>query len=165
MSFNKENMKEFVSDLKTTGKGLIKSQLILSSFTLMALTIGLTMLNFKYAILIALGITLIDVIPVIGSGIIMLPWAAYYMIFADNMDLGIKIALLYIGLTIVREVLEPFVRGKSLGLSPVTTAVSCVIGFLLFNGIGLIIGPVIAIIGQSAYKIFYKKKEISNGGE
>ncbi|MEG0979636.1 MAG: AI-2E family transporter [Oscillospiraceae bacterium] len=165
MQLNNEKVYEFVQEIKAAGKGLLKSQLILSSMTLMVITIGLTIFEIKYAFLIAIGITLVDLIPVIGSGVVMLPWAAYLMIFGDNMDLGIKIALLYIGLSVVREILEPIIRGKSLGLSPVMTAVSCILGFIIFNGVGLIIGPVIAILGQIVYKIFYKRKEITDGRE
>ncbi|MEG1243640.1 MAG: AI-2E family transporter [Oscillospiraceae bacterium] len=165
MQLNNEKVYEFVQEIKAAGKGLLKSQLILSSMTLMVITIGLTIFEIKYAFLIAIGITLVDLIPVIGSGVVMLPWAAYLMIFGDNMDLGIKIALLYKGLSVVREILEPIIRGKSLGLSPVMTAVSCILGFIIFNGVGLIIGPVIAILGQIVYKIFYKRKEITDGRE
>jgi len=165
MQINNGKLYEFVEDLKKTGKRLVKSQLILSSITLIALTIGLTMFNIKYAFLISLGITIVDILPVVGSGIVMLPWAAYYMIFRDNMQLGIKIAVLYVGLTIIREILEPIVRGKTLGLSPLMTAISSILGFFIFGGLGLIIGPAIAIIGQSAYKIYTRKNEITDGRE
>ena len=162
MQINNGKFSRFVEDLKKTVKGLIKSQLILSSLTLIALTIGLTMFDIKFAFLIAIGITMVDILPVVGSGILMIPWAAYYMIFGDNMQLGIKIALLYVGVTIVRGILEPIIRGKTLGLNPLMTLISSVFGFLIFGGIGLIIGPVVAIISQSAYKIYMRKNEISD---
>lgn len=165
MQINNEKIAEYVNEIKKVGMNLAKSQLILSSITLIVLTIGFTLFDIKYAILIAIGITIIDIIPVVGSGFVMLPWAAYLMIFGDNTNLGIKIALLYIGLTVLREILEPIIRGKTLGLSPVMTAVSSILGFIIFNAVGLIIGPVIAILGQVAYKIFYKRNEISSGGE
>lgn len=162
MQINNGKFSRFVEDLKKTVKGLIKSQLILSSLTLIALTIGLTMFDIKFAFLIAIGITMVDILPVVGSGILMIPWAAYYMIFGDNMQLGIKIALLYVGVTIVRGILEPIIRGKTLGLNPLMTLISSVFGFLIFGGIGLIIGPVVAIISQSAYKFYMRKNEISD---
>lgn len=162
MQINNEKLSYFVEDLKKTGKSLVKSQLILSSLTLISLTIGFAMFDIKYAFLIAIGITMVDILPVVGSGFLMLPWAAYYMFFGDNMQLGIKIALLYVGVTVVRGMLEPIIRGKTLGLNPLMTLISSVVGFLIFGGFGLIIGPVVAIVSQSAYKIYTRKNEISD---
>lgn len=160
MNINKQDLNSFAKELKTTGKNLIKSQITLSIITLAVLTISFYFLNINNFFFVALGITLVDILPIIGSGIVMLPWSAYLIISQTDSSLGIKILGIYVLLTVVKQILEPLIRGKSLGLSPLMTAGSSIIGFVLFQGVGLIVGPIIAILTQTGYKIFVKNKEL-----
>lgn len=165
MDFTVEAFDRFKKDLKSTGINLVKTQITISIITLAILTVCFYMFDLEHAFLIALGITVVDILPVIGSGVIMIPWSAYLIISGNNVDLGIKIAIVYIALTILRQILEPLIRGKTLGLTPITTIASCIVGYLLFNALGLVIGPAIAIVCQSFYRIFVKDKSLPEGRE
>ena len=147
----------FFRETKKSLKDYVVSQVILSSVTLVLLLLGCHFfLNINHWILVPVCITIVDVLPFIGCSIAMLPWAAFEIFFKDQTELGLHIFLLYVGVMVVRQILEPFVRGKSLGLSPWEEVVSSVLGYVVFgmNGLGLIIGPVVYIAGKRVYKTF-----------
>jgi len=138
-------------------KGLVnffKGQLILMLITFTILTTGLSVIKAPLPVLIAAGITLFDLLPVVGSGMIMIPWAVISLI-AGNQRNSAEIAILYLFLTISRQILEPIIVGKKIGVKPIYTLLSSIIGSLVFGPPGLIIGPVTAVIISSIYK---KKK-------
>lgn len=137
-------------------KDYVKSQIILSAITLAGMLIGLYLLHIKYWILISIVITIVDLLPVVGISVCMIPWAAYEIFFLKNTQLGLWLFLLYVIIMVIRQILEPFVRGKSLGISPWEEVVSSVVGYVVFgmNGLGLIIGPVLYITGKKVYRTF-----------
>ncbi|MDR0288098.1 MAG: AI-2E family transporter, partial [Clostridiales bacterium] len=95
MEQKNKNLDTFLDDIKKTGMDLLRSQLIISVINFVILTAALSVFNIKYALLIAFGIAVIDILPFISSGIVMLPWAVYQMILGD-FSLGLKLAVLYI---------------------------------------------------------------------
>ncbi|HEY4543383.1 MAG TPA: AI-2E family transporter, partial [Tissierellaceae bacterium] len=103
-----------------------------------------------YYFLIGLIIAIVDFLPVVGSGLILIPWAIYSFI-SSNSSFGYKLILLYIIAMIIRQILEPRIIGKSIGLRPLYTFLSTVIGSLVFGPIGVFIGPIIAIILNTIY--------------
>lgn len=151
---------------KQSLKDWLKSQAILSTITFVALMIGLYLLKVEHWILISVCFTIVDLLPVLGLGICMIPWAAYEIFIQDNTKLGLWIFLLFVIIMVIRQILEPFVRGKSLGISPLEEVAAAVIGYLVFgmNGLGLVLGPVIYIVGKKAYRTFVPSSTIEGGG-
>lgn len=148
-------IKEIIDD---TGKGImgyIKSQLILMTITFIAYSIGLYIIGAPLPILIGLGIAILDIIPVLGSGLVIIPWSLISFI-SGNTDMGIKLAILYVTLTIFRQVIEPKITGDQIGLRPFYTFAATVLGSLILGPVGVIAGPIIAVIINSIYKV--KKK-------
>ena len=143
-----------VHEGKLTLKDWIKSQFILTTITLAGLLIGLNLIGIEHWILAAVAITIVDMLPVLGLSVTMIPWAVYELVFQKDTRTGLWIFLLFVIIMVIKQVLEPFVRGASLGISPWEEIVSSVAGFALMggNGLGLILGPVVYIVGKKVYR-------------
>ena len=152
-----------VSEGKLTLKDWVKSQIILTTITLVGLLIGLNLIGIEHWILASVAITIVDLVPVLGLSITMIPWAVYELAFAHDSKTGLWIFLLFVIIMVVKQVLEPFVRGASLGISPWEEVVSAVAGFVLtgMNGIGLLLGPVVYIVGKKVYRTYVPQTEVS----
>ncbi len=131
-------------------KGFLMGQLKLFILSFFIFSIGLYLIDAPYYILIGLIIAIVDVLPVVGSGIILIPWSIYSFI-SKNSSFGYKLILLYIIAMVIRQILEPRILGKSIGLRPLYTFVSTFIGSLIFGPIGVFVGPIIAIILNTIY--------------
>ena len=93
------NLMEFISQMiKDTGKGLkgyLKAQLILMGMIFIILAIGLRILEVPYFIWISIVVSIVDVLPVLGAGIVIVPWSVISFILG-NSYLGKGLALIYI---------------------------------------------------------------------
>lgn len=148
--------------IKDTGKGIkgyIKSQLILMIITLIILSISLTIIDVPHPILISLGISILDILPIVGSGIVMVPWAIISFIVGNN-QLGISLAIAYAILIIIRQIIEPRILGKEIGIRPLYTFVATILGSMILGPIGVILGPLIAVVINSVLKIINTEKEL-----
>lgn len=142
-------------DLKSKLMGFLTAQFILISMTALVNLIGLLILQVEHPLTIALILGVVDLLPYLGTGIILIPWGVYSILTGD-LFLGIGLLILY-GLTItLRQLAEPKVLSSSLGLNPLATLVSLFVGLQLFGFIGLFLGPVILVLFLSFYeaKIF-----------
>lgn len=119
----------------------LKSYTILFTMTFAELTIGLAILGIPWFGLIALGIAIFDILPVLGTGGILLPWAAV-LFFMKNHGLALGILLLYLIILVVRNMAEPRIVGKQIGLHPLATLASMFLGYKLLGLLGLIAFPV-----------------------
>jgi len=119
----------------------IRSYALIMSITFVELSIGLTVIGIDHGVLIAACISVFDILPVLGTGGIMLPWT---LITALRGDLRMALALLavYVIITIIRNILEPKIVGGQLGLHPVVTLSSMFAGVQLFGVIGLFGFPI-----------------------
>lgn len=118
---------------------------ILLSITFVELLIGFSLLRVDYALLIALLTAIVDILPVLGTGTVLIPWAAA-MLILGNFPLGIGLLILYAIITVVRQMLEPRVVGKQIGLYPLVTLVCMFVGTYLFGFVGLFGLPIIATV-------------------
>ncbi|MGX8691896.1 MAG: AI-2E family transporter, partial [Eubacteriales bacterium] len=141
----------------STLKDWVKSQAILTTITLVGLLIGLKLIGIGHWILAAVAITLVDLLPVLGLSITMIPWAVYELAIQKDTRTGLWIFLLFVIIMVIKQVLEPFVRGASLGISPWEEIISSVAGFALMggNGLGLILGPCVYIVGKKVYRTMH----------
>ena len=120
----------------------IRSYLIIMSLTFVELSIGLNLLKINHAILIAFCIAIFDILPVLGTGGIMIPWTVLTAITGDyHMALGLLI--IYLVITVIRNIVEPKIVGSQLGLHPVVTLVSMFVGVQFFGVIGLFGFPIL----------------------
>jgi len=148
-----------LKELWATALGFGKAQLILFGVNLVVITIGMIIAGLGWwSPLIALVVSLLDLLPVIGSGIVFVPWAVIALI-AKNPHMAITVGATYIAMVVLRMVLDPIVTGKSVGLPPLITLLASVGGLVLFGGAGMILGPVIAAAANVLFRVFFKKQK------
>ncbi|WP_191565717.1 sporulation integral membrane protein YtvI [Metabacillus idriensis] len=129
--------------------GFAKAQFLVSIIIFVASLIGLLLIAPEIALVMSVIIWLIDIIPIIGSIIIMGPWTLYHLISGDPVQAA-KLGILTVILLIIRRTIEPKVMGSHIGLSPLATLISMYLGLKLFGVLGFFIGPIILIVYNSA---------------
>ena len=119
----------------------IRSYALIMSITFVELSIGLSILGIRSSILIAFCIAVFDILPVLGTGGIMLPWVVISA-FQGNFARALGLLIVYVIITIIRNIIEPRIVGSQLGLHPVVTLVSMFVGAQLFGVLGLFGFPI-----------------------
>lgn len=130
--------------LKVCG-GYIKAQLIIMTVVFTILLTGFLILDVKLAIILAFLISIIDAIPVLGTGIILNPWAVICLI-QGNYIRAIGFVCLYLVVLVTRQIIEPRILSSKLGMHPILTLITMYSGFKLIGVLGMILGPMVALI-------------------
>ncbi|MGG0645245.1 sporulation integral membrane protein YtvI [Sporosarcina gallistercoris] len=144
-----EKVRYMTTKLNATVIGFMKAQLLVSFIILAVAFVGLLLIVPKYAVVMAIVIWIIDVIPILGSIIILAPWSLYEYVSGD-VAMGTKLAILAAVLLIIRRTVEPKVMGSQIGLSPLPTLIGMFIGLKLFGVLGFFIGPMVVILFTTA---------------
>lgn len=125
------------------------SLIMLVTFT--EVFIGLTVLQLlgifqsSYIAVIAVVTAIVDVIPVLGTGTIVLPWAAYSLIVGDY-GMAIGLIIIYVTVTVIRQIVEPKLVAGQLGLPPFVTLIAMYLGLKIFGVLGVFILPIVIIM-------------------
>jgi len=130
--------------ITTIGK-FIKAYSLLIMITFIELSIGFALLGVKAPILLGCVVAIIDILPILGSGSVLIPWAIISFIF-HNTAFGIGMLILYAVITVIRQILEPKVVGNQIGLHPVITLICMFVGAQLMGVLGLFLLPITATI-------------------
>lgn len=123
----------------------VKAYGVIMLITFMEVFVGLTVLGVKYAFLIAVLTAIVDIMPILGTGTIIIPWGVVELI-RGNYFLGVGLLVLYVIILVVRQFLEPKIVGKSVGLHPLLALVSMYVGLRLFGVWGLFGFPIALVI-------------------
>lgn len=129
--------------------GFFKAQFLVSVLIFIVSLAGLFMISPNLALLMATVIWIIDFIPIIGSIVIMAPWALFHF-FTGDIALGTQLTILAIVLLIVRRTVEPKVMGTHIGLSALSTLIAMYLGLKILGILGFIVGPMLLILFNSA---------------
>ena len=122
--------------------------------------------NIEFPLLMALFIGFVDALPILGSGTVMVPWAIICGL-NGNLKLGIAIIVLLVIMSIIRQLLEPKLVSKNIGVHPIFTLIAMYTGFKIIGIIGLLVGPIVLIIvknifasliDQGVFKTIFDKK-------
>ena len=124
---------------KVAGKYLRSYALILL-ITFGELSLGLVLLGVDNAVLIAFCIALFDILPVAGTGGIMIPWAIFSLIGGD-WGFAVGLVVIWAVITIVRNIIEPKIVGRQVGLHPLLALIAMFVGTKLFGLVGLFLLP------------------------
>lgn len=130
--------------LKQTLGGWLKAQLKLSCITFSAAAVGLLLLRVRYALLWAALIAVVDVLPVLGTGTVLIPWSLVSFLQGDRL-LAFGLLGLYAAAAVIRTFLEPRLVGRQLGIDPLITLLALYVGFRLFGLLGMIFAPMLAV--------------------
>ncbi len=129
---------------------IAKGYLILLSITFFELFFGFLVLGIDDALLLSGIIALVDLLPVFGTGTVLLPWGILKLIMGQSIGAGIIV--LYVIITVVRNFLEPKIIGKQIGINPLFTLFAMFLGLKLLGFIGLILFPIGLIVLIKYYK-------------
>ncbi|MEG1773630.1 MAG: AI-2E family transporter [Oscillospiraceae bacterium] len=124
---------------------ILRAYLILMAITFAELSLGLWALGIDGFWKIAGVIALLDILPLIGSGAVLVPWGVYHLIGGAT-PLGLGLLILYGVLTVVRNLLEPRIIGDQLGLHPVVTLAAMFFGLRVFGFAGIFLAPIAALL-------------------
>ena len=157
--FPRKWVKELAEHIRGIAKSLgcyLKAQAILILVSFIISLIGLYIYSFvgfdiRYPLLAALGIAFIDALPILGSGTVMIPWA----IIAGckgNIHLAIGILILWLIMTVVKQIIEPKIVSGQIGIHPIFTLVAMYTGFKFCGVMGLFVGPIVLIILKNIFE-------------
>lgn len=115
--------------------------------TFLELFLGFTILSLVgimdngYYALIAVGIAIFDILPVAGSGGILIPWALVSLV-SGNYQQAIGLIVIYVVISVIRQYIEPKIVGDSLGVHPLITLMGLYLGYKVFGFIGMFVVPI-----------------------
>jgi len=145
LSFLPEKTLKLLRSLKEkayTSLGVfIRSYFLVFLLTFAELSLGFAILQLPYPAFWGFIVAVVDVMPVLGTGLVLLPWSVICLILG-NYFLGIGLLVLYVAITAIRNVVEPKLVGNQIGLHPLATLISMFVGLQLFGLLGLFIFPV-----------------------
>lgn len=124
---------------KTFGRWL-KAQLKLMAVTWLVVTVGFLLLKVKYAPAWAALVALVDAVPVLGTGTVLIPWAIVRFLQGDTLQ-GAGLLITYGASWLTRSVLEPRLVGKSLGIDPLVSLAAFYAGFKFWGVPGMVLAP------------------------
>ncbi len=152
--FPPEKAKDFIRAktlLKSSLGKMGKAYLAIICITFAELSIGLSILSLlgvfssNYIAIISFVTAIIDIIPILGTGTILLPWTAYSLI-VGNYGMAIGLGILYATITVIRQIIEPKFVAAQLGLPPFLTICIMYIGLKFIGVLGMFIAPMIVVM-------------------
>lgn len=148
-----EKLRGMYGDIAVGVGGYVRAYFVLMAMTFGELLLAFTILRIRYAFFLALFISAVDILPLLGAGTVILPWAGLLFIMGDSkkaVGLIILLGIMYV----VRQFTEPRLVGKFMGIHPLLTLSAAFIGFCFLGFGGMIISPVV---------LYVVKLSVSNG--
>ena len=130
---------------------MLKSYATLIFITFCEVSIGLNIMKLLgvydggYILVISIITAIVDILPVLGTGTILIPWAIFNL-FTGNIGLGIGLFILYILITVIRQVIEPRLVAMNVGLHPAITLFGMYLGVQIFGFFGIFILPITFVL-------------------
>ena len=144
-----ESVLSFLGQLRSTALGAfggyLKAELLLSVGVFFILLVGFFVIHQPYGLLLALVLSIMDFIPIIGAGTVMVPWAVIAL-FTRDYSTAIEMMVIWGIIAMFRRVMEPKFVGDQTGLSPILSLVSIYVGMRLAGVLGMILGPIVLLV-------------------
>lgn len=143
------SLRRFLSHVKRAAVaafgGYLRAQLILATVVFFILLAGFLLTAQPYAVLLAFVLAVLDFIPIVGSGTVMVPWAVVSLFTRDYIT-AIQLMVIWGIIAVFRQVAEPRIVGNQTGLSPILSLMSIYVGMRLAGVPGMILGPVVCMV-------------------
>ena len=131
--------------------GWLKAQLKLSSITCAIVLVGLLLLRIPFAPVWAVGIALVDAVPLLGTGIVLIPWALISLMQQAPLR-AVGLLCTYLCAVVTRTVLEPRLVGRHLGLDPLVTLLFLYLGYRFWGIFGMLLAPMLAAALSASFQ-------------
>ena len=144
----KEKYLPILHRVKTALAGWLRAEGMLALITYAIVLLGFLLLRVPYGFFWALLIALMDAIPMLGTGLILVPWAGVELMMHKPVS-ALLLLSTFVTATIARATLEPKFLGKQLGVDPLVTLLCLYAGYHLWGFLGLILAPILAAAGKT----------------
>lgn len=131
--------------------GIIRAQLILMIITFFQTLIGFYVLGIEYSLLLACLVGLVDALPILGPGAVFVPWIIWELLIG-NIRLAIGLFILYVLVSVVRQLLQPKIVGDSVGMHPLEALLALYGGLQAFGVLGLFLGPAVLVTIKAIWR-------------
>ncbi len=148
--FRQKTLVIYTQILRAVG-GYFKAQFKIMGVIYVVITVGLIILKVNYAWLIGFAIAFLDMLPVFGTGTVLVPWAAI-KVFSGNFTTAAGMVVLYGVSLVVHQVIQPKLVGESVGLDPFVTLFFMYIGYQFKGVLGMIIAIPVGMIVFNLYE-------------
>lgn len=148
--FRQKTLVIYTQILRAVG-GYFKAQFKIMGVIYVVITVGLMILKVNYAWLIGFAIAFLDMLPVFGTGTVLVPWAAI-KVFSGNFTTAAGMVVLYGVSLVVHQVIQPKLVGESVGLDPFATLFFMYIGYQFKGVLGMIIAIPVGMIVFNLYE-------------
>lgn len=138
-------------NIKNAVLGWLVAQMKLAGLTFLVCLSGLMILRVPYGAVWAAVIALVDAVPMLGSGLVLVPWSVVRFLSGSPGE-GIGLLVIFAAAFLLRTALEPKLVGKQMGLDPLLTLVALYLGFQLGGLWGLIFAPILAVTAMELTK-------------
>ncbi|MBP1737226.1 MAG: Sporulation integral rane protein YtvI [Oscillospiraceae bacterium] len=139
----------FLTRVKATATGAfggyVRAEFILSVGVFLILLIGFLITRQSYGILLAALLAVLDFIPIIGAGTVMVPWAVI-CVFIGDFRSAVELMVIWGVIILFRRLSEPKVVGDHTGLSPILSLVAIYAGMRVAGVLGMVLAPVVALV-------------------
>ncbi|MFD2171554.1 sporulation integral membrane protein YtvI [Tumebacillus lipolyticus] len=141
-----------LDDLGKATFGYVRAQAILISITFCQVLVGLLILGVDYAFSLSVLAAFLDILPLLGTGTLFIPWAIY-MFVTGHVKLAVGLLIVYGLIVAVRQLLEPKILAQSIGLDPLVTLVVMYAGYQAIGFLGVLLAPFLIITFKSLQKV------------
>ena len=148
----KKEWKQVKHELSGAGIAYVKTQVILILLVSITCSLGLFLIKNPYAVLFGAAIAIFDAFPVLGSGLVLIPWAVFSFIRGDAFA-GAVLLTLFGVCQFMREYLEPKLLGGKMGIRPIQSLMAVYIGYELFGILGRFLGPFGLVLIKSLWRV------------
>ena len=141
----RDSVRAVRGDLSGTLGRWLRAQGLLMAVTFAVLSLGFLLLRIGYPLLVAAVTAVIDALPILGTGTVLIPWALYCFL-TGSYARGAGLALCYAAATVLRSTLQAKLIGDQLGLHPIVSLFSIYLGFRVCGVLGMLLFPLAAVM-------------------
>lgn len=156
-----ERLPSIKNDIMTVISRYLRSYFFLFLITFTELFVGFLILGVKGSFLLSILVAVIDMLPVFGTGAVLIPWGVIQII-RGNLFLGIGLIVMYIVIYVVRQIAEPKILSTQMNVHPLITIFALYAGFKLAGILGMIVAPFLTFVIKTIYKSIKNEKNVEN---
>lgn len=123
--------------------GWLRAQCKLAGMTYCIVALGLLILQIPYGPLWAIAVALVDAVPMLGTGTVLIPWSIVSFLQGSTVR-GVGLLAVYAVAALTRSAMEPRLVGRQLGIDPLVTLAALYAGYQLWGFPGLLLAPMLA---------------------
>lgn len=156
-SEHRDNIVGLVKSALGTVPKFLRGYALVLCITFAEVFVWLLILRVEKPLLIAFLIAILDILPILGTGTVVIPWSIFSLLTGD-IGMGIALAAMYASITVIRQYIEPKIIGHEIGVYPIITLLSMFIGQRLFGLGGLLGVPIIAAVSINEFRNYAEQK-------